>query len=122
MKTTPNRESILNLIRGERTRQIEKYGTNNRNFLGFGSNLSAYPWLMPYSDSGSAKIEKAFRADYESYEHSYGAPTWMHLIREEVAELFDSDTINEAIAEAVQVAALCVSLCEYLLSVDGDDL
>lgn len=54
MRTTPNRESILNLIREERTRQIEKYGTNNRNFLGFGSNLSTYPWLMPYSDSANA--------------------------------------------------------------------
>lgn len=116
MKTTQRRERVINLIREERARQIEKYGSNDDLMLGFGSRFSAYPWLLPYSDADSDKVEAAFRADYEMYENTHGKPTWMHLIREEVAELFDSHLTTDAIDEAVQVAALCVSLCERLLA------
>lgn len=77
--------------------------------------MSAYPWLLPYSGALSGKIEAAFRADYEEYEGKHGRPTWMHLIREEVAELFDTHTADRTISEAIQVAALCVSLCEKLI-------
>lgn len=120
MKTTQRRERVINLIREERTRQIEKYGSNDDLLLGFGSTLSAYPWLLPYSDADSDKVEAAFRADYEMYENSHGNPTWMHLIREEVAELFAAEDSHRAVAEAVQVAALCVSLVEHLLESQGD--
>ena len=116
MQTTQRRERLLNMIREERVRQIEQYGTNEHLMLGFGSSVSAYPWLLPYSDADSGKIEAAFRADYERYEKDRGQPTWMHLIREEVAELFATRRAPDAIAEAVQVAALCVSLCEQLLA------
>lgn len=116
MQTTQRRERLLNMIREERVRQIREYGSNDELLLGFGSSVSAYPWLLPYSDADGDRIEAAFRADYEDYETNNGKPTWMHLIREEVAELFAARRAPEAIAEAVQVAALCVSLCERLLA------
>lgn len=116
MKTTKHREQVLADIRAERARQIEKYGSNDDLLLGFGSNLHSYPWLLPYSDAESGKIEAAFRADYEIYESTHGNPTWMHLIREEVAELFDARHARDIITEAIQVAALCTSLCEQLLA------
>lgn len=112
MRTTALRERVLALVREERAAQIERYGTNDRNLLGFGSTLSAYPWLLPYSDANSSNIEAAFRHDYEQYVETHGEPTWMHLIREEVAELFNAKTRDSLIEEAVQVAALCVSLVE----------
>ena len=112
MKTTPAREHILFRIRMERNRQLERYGDNVDLPLGFGSSLSAYPWLHPYSEAGAFSVEKAFRHDYEVYESFHGKPTWMHLIREEVAELFSAEREEDIIAEAIQVAALCVSLVE----------
>jgi hypothetical protein len=116
VQTTHRRERLLQMIREERVRQIEEYGANDTLMLGFGSSVSSYPWLLPYSDADSGKIEAAFRADYEQYEEDRGQPTWMHLIREEVAELFATRLAPDAISEAVQVAALCVSLCEQLLA------
>jgi hypothetical protein len=118
-RTTHYRERVLNLVRDERTRQEQRYASTHTLDLGFGGSVRAYPWLMPYSDSDSGRIEAAFRADYGDYENTHGQPTWMHLIREEVAELFDTQTSSHTIEEAVQVAALCVSLCEYLLT-EGD--
>lgn len=82
--------------------------------LGFGGNVSSYPWLSPYTEDEAAEVERTLRTDYEKFEARNGHPTWMHLIREEVAELFDTNTVEDAIDEAVQVAALCVSLVEHL--------
>lgn len=119
-RTTPRRERVLHAIREERMRQISQYGTNADVMLGFGSSVSAYPWLLPYSDADGNRIEAAFRADYERYVASHGKPTWMHLIREEVAELFAARHSRHAVDEAIQVAALCVSLVEHLLESQGD--
>ena len=115
-RTTHYREMVLNLVRDERTRQDQTHGLNLDVEMGFGGSVPSYPWLMPYSDADSGRIEAAFRADYGEYESTHGLPTWMHLIREEVAELFDTHSSPDAIEEAVQVAALCVSLCEQLLA------
>lgn len=119
-QTTPLRERVLHLIREERTRQIRQYGTNETLAMGFGSTVTACPWLLPYSDDDSGDVEAALREDYEQYRFLHGKPTWMHLIREEVAELFDTATTERTIAEAIQVAALCVSLVEHL-ETQGDD-
>lgn len=119
-RTTPRREEVLHLLREERARQIKQYGTNSDVMLGFGSSVSTYPWLLPYSDVDSGRIEAAFRADYERYEQAHGKPTWMHLIREEVAELFDAQHHQDVVAEAIQVAALCVSLVEHMLETQGE--
>lgn len=115
MITTPLRERVLHLIREERKHQIEEYGNNDDLLLGFGSSVSAYPWLTPYNSVSADDVQREFRRDYEHYEAHHGQPTWMHLIREEVAELFDTHSYCEAVDEAVQVAALCVSLVEHLL-------
>lgn len=122
MITTPRREQVINLIRRERTRQIRLYGGNNQIALGFGDPETDYPWLAPFSGVGNGYVERAFRDDYETYEADYGQPTWMHLIREEVAELFAARNTQDITDEAIQVAALCVSLCEMLLAAgyEGD--
>lgn len=114
MQTTPIREQVLALIREERANQIELYGDNADLEMGFGGNVSDHPWLLPFSDASGDRVEKAFRHEYELYEKVQGNPTWMHLIREEVAELFSAKLRSDIILEAVQVAALCVSLVETI--------
>lgn len=111
------REHVLHLVRQERTRQIAMYGHNRDLALGFGGSV-ALPWLSPFSSATSSSVERVFREDYEAYVAVHGKPSWMHLIREEVAELFDSmteDSDSDPVTEAVQVAALCVSLVEFIL-------
>lgn len=110
------RDQVLHMIREERASQLHKYGNNSDLNLGFGGNVSSYPWLTPYSDATATVVQERFREDYDKYESENGKPTWMHLIREEVAELFETRTIEDAVSEAVQVAALCVSLVEHLFS------
>lgn len=117
-RTTKRREQVLHLIREERTRQIDQYGTNSELQMGFGGTVSL-PWLAPFSYEGAGEVERKFRHDYELQVHVHGEPTWMHLIREEVAELFEATTREDIIAEGVQVAALCASLVELLLVDEG---
>lgn len=114
-RTTPRREEVLHLIREERTRQLQTHGNNEDIPMGFGRSVPSYPWLAPFSQASADEVQRRFRHDYELHEHVQGTTTWMHLIREEVAELFDTHHREDAIAEAVQVAALCVSLAETLL-------
>ena len=110
------RERILAMVRQERSRQVFLYGHNEELEMGFGGSVSDYPWMMPYTADPSGLVEAMFRTDYEKYEGEHGKPTWMHLIREEVAELFAATETEDVITEAVQVAALCVSLVEHLLA------
>ena len=110
------REEVLDLVRAQVDRQNTMYPDNHLLAAGFGSSVQPYPWLSPYSEDSNGEIEAAFRADYGDYECLNGRPTWMHLIREEVAELFNTRTPVHAIEEAVQIAALCVSLCEQMLA------
>lgn len=118
-RTTPRRERVLHLIREERTRQISMYGSNRDLAIGFGGSVTAYPWLEPFSNFDAVEVESGFREDYEIYKSTHGKPTWMHLIREEVAELFKAQDRDNAIEEAVQVAALAVSLVEHLIENEG---
>lgn len=119
-RTTPRREEVLHLIREERTRQIQQYGTNDDLLMGFGGSVPSYPWLLPFSHSGADEVQRRFRHDYGLYVHVQGKPTWMHLIREEVAEMFEATSREDVIAETIQVAALCVSLVELLLETQGE--
>lgn len=112
--TTPLREWVLDLVRAERVRQLSKYGTNADLEQGFGGMVSGYPWLSPYTHDDATEVEASFREDYEYYERHHGVPTWMHLIREEVAELFAARDHKDLVAEAIQVAALCVSFVEHI--------
>lgn len=116
---TNRRAFVLGLVNQERDRQVARYGRNDTLAYGFGSTVSAYHWLKPYSDEEPEQICEAFRQDYEKHVQSHGAPSWMHLIREEVAELFETQDTKSAIEEAVQVAALCVSLVELLMDPQG---
>jgi len=104
------------MVRQERSRQIYLYGLNEDFEMGFGGSVSDYPWMMPYTADPSGLVEAMFRTDYEKYESEHGKPTWMHLIREEVAELFTTTDRHDTITEAIQVAALCVSLVEHLIA------
>lgn len=117
MRTTGYREQVLNRIREERTRQIQIWGSNEDTDLGFGGSVFGYSWLKPFVSPkvNNSHVEAVFRADYEVHEREGGEVTWMHLIREEVAELFDTCDPADTLEEAVQLAALCVSLCEKLL-------
>lgn len=105
------RAGILSRLLTERLRQVQVYGHNDDLQGGNGPETR---WLGPYSSSPAVEIEAHFRDDYEDFEEETGKPTWVHLIREEVAEAFmESDPILLQ-DELIQVAALCVSWCEKL--------
>lgn len=103
-------EDVLKEVAAERARQFAKHGGNYDTALGMGPETR---WLLPYSSDDAQTVEAKLRFDYEDYEAE--APvTWLHLIREEVAELFSERDLARARAEALQVAALCVSLVEKI--------
>lgn len=107
---------ILDLVFEERLRQVARYGHNQDLEDGFGPREN---WLVPVIEEDAldaTAIQECFRMGYELHEDSTGSPTWMHLIREEVAEWLESEPDSpEAIAEALQVAALFVSWVEKKL-------
>lgn len=103
--------AVLQAVRAERTRQVARYGRNTALEDGSGP---ATRWLLPYTSHSAADVEQELRADYEDYEEDTGAPTWVHLVREEVAEAFAESDPQRLEEELVQVAALCVSWVETL--------
>lgn len=113
------RETVLEQIRAERKRQLEMYGSNDDLEIGMGPRVQ---WLRPFSSATSDVTARGFREEYREHETLNGNPTWMHLIKEEVSELFETETREDMITEAVQVAALCVSLVEHLLRYGDLDL
>lgn len=113
------REQILGAVREERKRQIEMYGTNDGLEIEMGPSVK---WLRPFSSGSAETISRSFRADYNDHRRENGEPTWMHLIREEVAEMFEASSPEDIATEAVQVAALCVSLVEHLSRYGGLNL
>lgn len=114
--TRPTNETriraVLDLVLAERKAQEARYGEANEKLLdGTGPGTC---WLLPYTFSPAHLIQDDLRLDYEEFEEETGAPTWVHLVREEIAEAFleaDPDRLAE---ELVQVAALCVSWVERL--------
>jgi hypothetical protein len=53
------------------------------------------------------------REDYDKYEDENGLPTWMHLVREEIAEAFELEASDpNFVTEIIQVSALCASWAE----------
>ena len=104
-------ESVLQAVKEERARQFARYGTNDNLEDGTGADA---PWLWPLAHLGASDIEAELRAQYEDHEREHGSPTWMHLIREEVAESFQESDPTQLEAELVQVAALCVSWVETI--------
>ena len=118
--TTPGHtRAILELVFQERQRQEVRYGAQNVHCLdGTGPETR---WLLPFTSESAWSIQKAVRNDYEQFEDE--APvTWLHLVREEVAEAFQENDPERLAEELIQVAALCVSWVERLRSAEGTDL
>ena len=106
---------VLEKVFEERCRQVARYGHNEDLEDGFGPDER--PWLQPLNANTNKEIEVWFRKDYEGFEAVTGQPTWMHLIREELAEMFcEEPDSQEAADEAIQVAALLVSWAEKRVS------
>jgi len=104
--------AVLSLVLGERREQEARYGQANEVILdGTGPETR---WLLPFTYHSAAQIQEDLRRDYEEYEEENWAPTWVHLVREEVAEAFQEDNHQRLAEELVQVAALCVSWVERL--------
>lgn len=101
--------AVLDDVRHERAKQFAQYGTNETLEDGTGT-----PWLVPLNNLPATVVETALRADYERFEERTGKPTWMHLIREEVAEAFAETDQTRLREELIQVAALCVSWVEKI--------
>lgn len=101
--------SVLDEVQAERARQFARYGTNEDLKDGTGE-----PWLEPLSFQDAAHIESVLRFDYEVFEKTRGTITWMHLVREEVAEAFAEMDPEKLRAEVLQIAALCVSWVEKM--------
>ena len=100
--------SVLLDVAQERQQQFARYGTNANLENGTGPHVN---WLAPLAEAADAAlVERGFRQDYDE-QH---AVTWMHLVREEVAEAFCENDPVRLREELVQVAALCVSWMEKL--------
>lgn len=111
--TSPERtRAILELVLEERQAQEARYGAANEE-LDDGTGPETR-WLAPFNWVSAASAQVGFRADYESYEEEVGAPTWVHLVREEIAEAFQETDPARLAEELIQVAALCVSWVERL--------
>ena len=100
---------VLLEVEREREMQFAKYGANEDLEDGTGR-----AWLLPLSQKSPAEIEERFRVDYDKHEARHGRPTWMHMVREEVAEAFQETTAERLREELLQVAALCVSWVEKI--------
>ncbi len=112
-QTNPRRtRAVLDLVLEERKAQEARYGVVNTTLVsGTGPETR---WLGPYTGHSATEIQKELRRDYEDWEDSEGAPTWVHLVREELAEAFQESDPERLAEELVQVAALCVSWVERL--------
>lgn len=105
-------EEVLELVRQERGRQEIHYGHVNDLFEdGTGPDVQ---WLYPMGYGSASEIQKCFRLDYEDHETYVGLLTWMHLVREEVAEAFQESDPDRLAEELIQIAALCVSWVERI--------
>lgn len=111
--TNPGRtRAVLDLVLEERVAQEARYGEANLTIVnGTGPETR---WLQPLSQVSAVQIQKALRRDYEEFEDETGAPTWVHLVREEIAETFQEEDPARLAEELIQVAALCVSWVERL--------
>lgn len=105
---------VLEEIMDERRRQVARYGHNEQLEDGTGPDVD---WLWPFTalqPVPATDVERGFRRAYERHEKKHGAPTWRHLVLEEVAESFQESDPLTLESELVQVAALCCSWVEKL--------
>lgn len=108
--------NVLRLVMMERLAQEERYGHVNDNHpLGTGPETR---WLLPYTGSSAVQVEQILRADYEDFQEETGGITWLHLIREEFAEVAMEGDLEKLKVELIQLAALAVSAVERIESGD----
>lgn len=108
-----NTINVLDEVFEERKRQVARYGFNETLEDGVGPDAK---WAHPLTALPATEIESDFRIEYEQHERTTGLPTWMHLVREEIAEAFMESDPEKLQAELLQVAALCVSWVEVIRS------
>jgi hypothetical protein len=108
---------VLQEVEKHRAVQVARYGSNDGLKDGTGPGVR---WLRPLYFGPATGIEYELRAEYESHgQNPSSAPTsdditWMHLVREEVAEAFQENDPVRLRDELIQVAALCVSWIEKI--------
>lgn len=107
-----SRREILLDINAACDRAERQYGKAN-DTLDDGTGPD-HVWLMPYTLDGATDIEKTLRRDYEKYEDDNGLPTWLHVLREEVAEAALEDDLPALRAEVLDVAQVAVSWLERI--------
>jgi hypothetical protein len=95
--------AVLLEVYAECQRQEVRYGADNE--VALDGTGPAVRWL-PGVVADANNIERVFRLDYES---RTGSITWMHLVREEVAEAFKESDPARLREELTQVAALCAN-------------
>ncbi len=98
---------VAEQVAQERARQFRLYGTNEDLLDGTGDNVR---WLAPLAPTPAQYVERDFRTEY----NTHAQPTWMHLLREEVAEAMQESDPEALATELIQVAAVAVSWVEKL--------
>ena len=100
---------IYDAIRAERARQTALWG-----------DQTAMPIGLPASDpAGAVRRDEALlrladaRARHYRAEQA-GRLTFLHVLAEEVAEVWAAPSLADARAELVQVAAVCVQMLEAI--------
>lgn len=106
---------VLADVAEERAQQFARYGTNEDVPDGTGPEVEWIPLLTQNDtlDFDATSIEVDFRADYEQVDAA-GQLTFMHLVREEIAEAFAESDPQRLREELIQVAALAVSWVEKI--------
>lgn len=114
-------DQVLARVREHRHEQVARYGLQ-RGAQGLADGTGpGVPWLPKAAlgavlyGAGAQAIERAFRLDYNLHGGDAGA-NWMRLVREEIAESFAENDPDRLAEELVQVAALCVSWLEDLMT------
>lgn len=102
---------VLRDVADHRSMQFRLYGDNRDKPLGIGPRSA---WLLPYTTRNAEQIEADLRVDYEDFEDEVGGPTFVHLVREEFAELVKERDLRKAREEAIQAAALLVNMVEVI--------
>lgn len=107
---------VLDEVFEERKAQENRYGhVNDLLKDGTGPDVVWIPGRFPEGfPIRASAVERILREDYEAFEEAHGLPTWMHLVREEIAESFQEDDPTRLQEELIQVAALCVSWVERI--------
>lgn len=102
---------VLEDVFNERGRQRALHGPNDDIPFGNGPETR---WLLPFTSLPASKIQGDLRAEYEDFEEENGRPTFVHILREEVAEAFEAGTLEDFERELVEVAAVAVNIVEHI--------